>query len=145
MSAKVTIQCDGILCDSEYSLEIGDWSGDFESEGNGHYIYCSHPDCQAQDEFFGAQCSGCVEGFGDCQLGKAFLFSYRRTLTEKQLRVIEAGVCPLRTNGTLGMRVTAAGIAVEDLDLSERAPEGSGKIVADVIRRYIAKYPAAKY
>lgn len=137
MPAKITVACDGIVCDNKVEFDAPDWFGEFESEGGKRWFYC--PDCKLQLDFFGAQCPGCVEGFSDCSLGKAFLYSYWRTITPDKLEAIEKGICPYRTNGTFSFSPKTG---MERIDLSEIAPSPAGKAVAEAIREYIRKYPS---
>lgn len=138
--ASVTISCDGILCDSQCEVEIPDWLGFTDAGGDGSYLFC--PNCEAQSRWFGAVCPGCVEGFHDCKFGRAFEYDdHRRIITENDLKVIEAGVCPFRTNGMFMVNRTSNDVSMETLDLSERADSDSGKAVVDAVRSYIEKYP----
>ena len=90
-----------------------------------------------QGEWFDDQCPGCVEGYPDCALGRSFLFSYDRSIKDENLRVIESGICPFRTNGT-GCFV---GGKYERIDLSTPSTPERGKAVADAISEYVRKYP----
>jgi len=69
---------------------------------------------------------------------KAFSSSYNRTISDDDLKSIEVGICPRRTNGTLSFNRGR----METLDLSERATVESGRAFATAIRDYCVKYPA---
>lgn len=85
-----------------------------------------------------AQCPGCVGGWGQCGLWDAFAYSGKRAITPAHLDTIRAGICPFRVNGTFG--VTNGQFV--DIDLSDRAPDASGVVLAQAIVDYIEEYPA---
>lgn len=130
MTAKITVHCGGIMCESTYDMVIPGWTGEYDTEG---WIYC--PECKLQEQWFGAVCPGCVGSYPDCELSKSFVYK-RRTITQDQLDTIKSGVCPFRTNGT--SMITKSGI--QSFDLSEKAPEGSGDAIANGIMRYCEEY-----
>lgn len=136
MEAKMTVHC--CLCSKKTHapFEIPDeWAltrDEFDIEQDG---FC--PDHAAVAEFESSQCSGCVGGWGDCDMWRAFAFSGSRSITDRDLSSIERGICPRRTNGTFSF---SRGTGIEDIDLSTRANEG-GRAFADAIREYIVRYP----
>jgi len=89
-------------------------------------------------KFADSQCPGCVGSWGDCDLWRSFAFGHQRDISENDLSMIEEGICPKRTNGTLYVN----GGSVEHVDLSDRATPESGKATADAIRKYMKRYPA---
>jgi hypothetical protein len=135
---NVTLYC--CLCTnrSEYIVEMlpgwvhSDGGIDVERDG-----FC--PDHAVIEEFASSQCPGCVGGWGDCPMWKAFAYSHRRDITEKDLAAIRSGVCPRRVNGTIGFNAGTGVIA--DIDLSNRAPRGGPEFAA-AIEAYIKEYPA---
>lgn len=130
MTAKIIVHCGGIMCESTYDLEIPNWTGKYDTEG---WTYC--PECEQQEVWFGAVCPGCVEGYPDCELFKSFAY-YGHTITPTQLNSIRSGVCPFRTGGTFGVSRGS----ITSIDLSERAPEGSGDAIAGDIAKYCKEY-----
>lgn len=136
MTGKVTVNCDGIGCEAQVVLEIPDWHGDLaELSGEHCWIYC--PDCIQQARWFEAQCPGCVASFSDCPLGRLFMYSRDRAITDAHFAAIASGYCPVRVNGTMMLTPTDAGYHMEHTDVSNRAPEGTGAVVAAAIRAYI--------
>jgi hypothetical protein len=69
---------------------------------------------------------------------RAFSSSYSRTIGPDDYKSLECGICPRRTNGTIGFSRSG----IEKIDLSDRAPVEAGKAFADAIMEYCSKYPA---
>lgn len=141
--AKVTVNCDGILCQEQVVFELPEgWIGEVET-GEGHWVYC--PKCaKLEKPFFEAQCPGCVSSFPDCGLGEAFLYdsaAKRRQMTPDTLRVIGQGICPFRVNGSLGVNVRDGKIQFNNMDLSDVAPLESAEVIVQRINEYIERYP----
>lgn len=130
MTAEIVVHCSGIMCENIYEFKISDWTGDYDTEGG---AYC--PECKEQEQWLGATCCGCIEGYPDCELSKSFVYS-ERTITQDQLNIIRSGVCPFCTGGTFG--VNRGNVTL--IDLSELAPEGSGDSIADGIEGYCKEY-----
>jgi hypothetical protein len=80
-------------------------------------------------------CSGCVGGWHDCDLWKSFAYR-KRTITAEQLKIIEEGICPFRTNGIFA---TNKG-KIDDSDVSERAPKDASEALAFAIKEYTLRY-----
>lgn len=142
---KITIKCDGILCDEEAILDLPEgWFtriegmdyGGGSDENEPAYTFC--PKCKAQAGFFDAVCAGCVSGFGQCGLSDSFGYSYKKRITAEQLEVVRRGSCPFRINGTTMFYNGRS----QTIDLSEIAPTESGNAVADAIEAYIRRYPS---
>lgn len=95
------------------------------------------PDHAPVAKFAESQCPGCVGGWGDCGLWRAFAYSGRRTLTEDDFAQIGRGICPKRVNGTIGM--SRAGM--HDIDLSAHAKTDIGVALVSAIREYLVTYP----
>ena len=77
------------------------------------------------------QCPGCVSGWGECGLFKAYAFS-ELTIDEGQFEEIKKGVCPFRVNGTFEI----SDGKMSDIDLSEQASDESGEALVAAIRDY---------
>lgn len=82
------------------------------------------------------QCTGCVSGWGDCQLWRDFAYSGRRNLSPGDFASLERGICPRRINGTFGV----SPLGVERIDLSSEERR-SGIELAAAIRDYWIAYP----
>lgn len=139
---KATIRINCCLCPdgTENEIEVEDgWALRYDEiyEDNG---FC--PDHVAVTPFTHTQCPGCVGGWGDCAMWKAFAYSYNRDITEDDFAALEKGICPRRTNGTLAFDTRKRPLSIEDIDLSERAPTEAGKAFADAIREYMDRYPS---
>lgn len=137
--ATVNLKCDGIACDHQVTVEIPDWltrNDDVDFGGESSWLF--HPDCKPQMQWFDAVCPGCVSSFGECGLSAAFGYSHSKGLTDEQKTIIRAGVCPFRVNGTFGFSPRSS--KIEDLDLSERAPAGTGDAIVAAIELYKVKY-----
>lgn len=137
---KIDLRVYCCLCSNTHKTEVElpeGWDhryGGVDDESAG---FC--PDHAAVAAFAESQCPGCVGGWGDCDMWRAFSSSYNRKITDADLASLEGGICPRRTNGT--MSFSRGG--VEKIDLSNRAPIEAGKAFADAIRDYVKKYPSA--
>jgi hypothetical protein len=133
---KVTFSC--CLCSESASVEVAvpdGWGLRYDGMDEERAFCPKHGPVVA---FAESQCPGCVGGWGDCSMWKAFAYSYDRSISEQDLTRIEGGICPKRTNGTM-MFTPATGL--QDTDISERAPPDSGAAFAQAIRDYCAAYP----
>lgn len=140
-SALVKIQCDGILCDNEFEINLPGWlcrNDDIELGGDSSYLFCQRNECQEQAKWFDAQCPGCVTGFPECGLGRSFGHSDSKGLTAEQEKQIRAGTCPFRINGSFGF---SRETGFQELHLDEPAVAGPGDAVVDAIHAYLEKYP----
>lgn len=136
---KVTVSCGFCTASHDATVSLPDG---WETRYGGADVedgFC--PQHAAVLPFAENQCPGCVSGWGDCPMWHAFGSSSSRTITNTDLATIESGVCPRRVNGTMSFSPRAG---FQDINLSERAPPGSGKAFADAIREYIARYPSAR-
>ena len=84
-----------------------------------------------------SQCSGCVGGFGDCDLFRAFAYS-KMELSETDMKSIEHGICPRRVNGTIVYDATNKRYI--PTDFATIAEDVAGKLLADSIREYSEKW-----
>ena len=139
---KYTITINCCMCDNktEHSIDLPEgWDhkiGGIDDEDAG---FC--PGHAAIKPFTDDQCPGCVGGWGDCGLWRAFAYERSRTINERHLSEIEKGRCPFRVNGSFCLDVRNESI-IKDDDLSERATTESGKALADGIRGYIERWPS---
>lgn len=132
---KIELSC--CFCSAGYSVEFTPPRGwadklDFEIDVDER---CFCPDHADAAEFLDAQCPGCVGGWGDCPLYRAFAFQ-RLTLTTDEFARIEDGFCPRRVNGTSMIQSGT----IESLDLSDQASEESGRAMARAIKDYCNEY-----
>ena len=136
---SVKIKCDGIMCDSEQTFDLPEWTSriGIDYGGDSSYLYCGKAECKQQEEFFGAQCPGCVAGYPECGLGRAFAYSSSNGLTNAERAAVRTGVCPFRVNGTFSFS-RDTGFQTENL--SDVAPSAAGLAVLAAIDAYMAKY-----
>ena len=139
---SVTIHCDGIDCNAEFTIPLPDgWDGEIEAGMDGTNVFCPNPDCQLQKAFFDAVCPGCVAGFPECGLGHAFYYCRgSKGLTPAQRVTIEQGVCPFRVNGTLMMDTKSGSLDLEDIYISTRAPVEAAHAVLRAVDAVMAAY-----
>ena len=138
---KISVYCSFCQNKHEAKIELPEgWAhscGGIDDEENG---FC--PDHADIAQFAGTQCPGCVGGWGDCDMWRAFAFpGSRRDITEQDIAQIEKGICPRRTNGTFGAVFSYGKGSCGPIDLSENAGTEAGKAFADAIREYIQRYP----
>ena len=138
---EITVHC--ALCSEKHSTKItlpAGWSGTYGGVDDEHGLCPRHAQIEA---FKDAQCPGCVGGWGDCDLWRAFAYSHpprdARALTEADFGLLRLGACPRRTNGTLGVENTGRAVRIEDIDLSEPSIQG-GRALADAIVEYQNTY-----
>lgn len=135
----VEISIDCCLCETHHRTQIvlpPGWEHRYDAI-NDEVGFC--PDHAKVAAFAEAQCPGCVGGWGDCPMWRAFAFSHDRSIGPEDYKALEAGRCPRRVNGT--SRVDRDRGTMADLDLSEQATVESGTAFAQAIRDYVAKYP----
>jgi hypothetical protein len=134
---KVDLEISCCLC-SDHHKEQLDLPDGWRSRYDFVYIedgFC--PKHSIVEEWAHSQCCGCVGSWGDCSLWSSFSSNYHFALTKADLHLIELGICPKRTNGSFtfsreeGLNAT---------DLSDPASSASGKVFAQAIREYVAKY-----
>lgn len=119
MKAKLEISCG--FCRNKHITEIELPDG-FETRHDTIYeeqAFC--PNHVKAKAFLEAQCPGCVASWPDCGLGK--LRDDLEPMTEFHTNSLKAGYCPARVNGTFSF---GGGSGIENLNLSDRAPAGSG-------------------
>ncbi len=134
---KITITCS--LCAASHDADIQlpeGWSTRYDGT-DVEDGFC--PKHQAVAAFAESQCPGCVGGWTDCPMWKAFAYSHGRDIRPSDYKAIEQGICPRRVNGTMSISRGAA--AMQDIDLSDRAPPESGAAFAQAIRDYCEAYP----
>ena len=137
MEAKTIITLYCSLCERKHDTTFMVPAGwDIDVGIDAEKGFC--PDHSIVKVFSDSQCPGCVGGWGECGLFKAFAFS-RNDLTPYDHMKLRAGYCPKRTNGTFSM--TAGRERIEDIDLSEQAPNAAGAALSDAIKAYVKRYP----
>lgn len=136
---EVTVEC--CLCEQQHKAAIELPEGwDARNDGiDEEQGFC--PGHSSVGAFAESQCPGCVGGWTDCDLWRAFAYG-AFDLTESEIATIRTGVCPRRTNGTMSMTVGSGHIS--EIDLSERAPEAAGAAFADAIMAWHARYHKPK-
>jgi len=85
-----------------------------------------------------AQCPGCVAGWGECGLWRAFAYTKSEGLTEDQYQSIADGVCPFRINGS--MTVDTVYNLIEKSDISEIGSNESGECLVNAIKEYCERH-----
>lgn len=106
--------------------------GEFVELNEGTVFCPKHAKAQ---EFFDAQCPGCVAGWPDCPFFNAIAHP-GDPLDEKDFNRIRSGFCPRRVNGT-----TVFGPAgMESIDLSEPAPQDAAEAIATGVEQYLKLY-----
>jgi len=136
MKTNVTLSCCMCIEKVEFQIDTPDnWK--LRTEIYEEDCFCSKH--FAIEEFADNQCSGCVGGWMDCNLWRAFAYN-KPSLTEMDFEHIERGICPKRTNGTFMVKSSSEGVNVSDINLSEMSSTESGMALATAIRDYIEKY-----
>jgi hypothetical protein len=97
------------------------------------------PDHAIVAKFADSQCPGCVGGWGDCDLHRAFAYS-RLHLSQADFAMLETGICPKRTGGTFSIQRGATGGVIEHIDLRDPPVVEAGRALATAIRQYSLKY-----
>lgn len=126
------------MCQNKTAQEIelpDGWDhqyGEIDDERN---TFC--PGHAAIKPFTDNQCVGCVGGWTECDMWRAFAYSGRATITEDDFAALERGICPRRVNGTISFDSRSA--KIEDIYLSSEEVK-SGKAFAAGIRDYIKRY-----
>lgn len=140
MNTKVVINCDGICCENKFEVEAPEgWETTYaEYGGESDLVFCF--DCLLQCKWFRSICPGCVGGFPDCGLAKAFMYDNSPGLNSSNVNDIESGRCPFRVNGTLSF---SSEEGIKSIDLSKRAPSETGIAMVNVIQAYADKYSNA--
>ena len=105
------------------------------------HAFC--PKHAAVEPFFDSQCPGCVSGWGECGLYRAFAHK-ENTLTDADKATLSRGVCPKRVNGTLFVTNTADGVKVEDADIRSDPVAEAGAAVVAAIADHDAKHREAR-
>lgn len=138
MAEKIEIEISCCLCTETHKINIAlpdGWGTRYGgiSEENG---FC--PRHKMISKWADSQCPGCVGGWGDCDLWRSFAYTHSRNIDETDLKVIQSGKCPRRTNGTISFSPNEG---MHDHDLSEIAGTKEGEAFAQAIREYCDKYP----
>ena len=132
---ELEINC--CLCGEKYKTEVDipeNWDTRYSS------LYAEDGFCPKHidvSKFADSQCPGCVGGWGDCTMWMDFAYTGRRNITEEDFKIIETGICPKRTNGTISFSQSDG---IKDINISEKAKTKSGIAFANAIRDYIKKY-----
>lgn len=135
MKVEITTYC--VMCSekTKNSIELAEgWAhvvGAIDDEQDG---LC--PKHAAIKDFKDSQCSGCVGGWGECDLFRDFAYSGKVKMTDEDFERIESGICPRRTNGTFSI----SGRHLNEIDMSEKAPPEAGKLLVTAIKEYIETY-----
>jgi hypothetical protein len=132
---KLEIGC--CFCEDKFSME-------FEAPGwavQSAYVdeemgFC--PKHSPIEQFTNYQCVGCVSGWGDCGMWRAFAYS-KNEMTDDYHRSLRAGVCPKRVNGTISVSIERGFSRMDDLNISSPAAV-AGAAFSVAIEEYIAKY-----
>lgn len=130
---EVALSCG--LCGESNTQNIpmpAGWDSRYQSVSDEH-AFC--PEHAAVADFCDSQCPGCVGGWGDCSLWSAFAYRELK-LADSDFRVMESGICPKRTNGTMMLERGK----ITDVDLRDPPVAAAGKLLADAIRAYALKY-----
>ena len=133
---EVSLYCG--LCGERHEQKIpmpNEWDSRYRSVSDEHAFCPKHATISA---FADSQCPGCVGGWGDCGLWQSFAYRELK-LTASDFRVMEAGICPKRTNGTMMVERGK----VSDIDLRDPPVAEAGKSLAQAIREYSAKHHKA--
>lgn len=137
----ITLHLHCSLCDAKIENDLEDLGWAVRSSAiEDETALC--PRHSAVEEFFKSQCVGCVEGWPDCGLYRSFSYSRKRDITEQELEIIRAGICPRRTNGTRMISNQPEGVTMKSLDLSRPASEDSGRLLAEGIQEYCERWPS---
>jgi hypothetical protein len=133
---KINVAVDCCLCSNTHRTSINipeNWSHIYGGIDDEQHAFCpAHSDIM---EFVRSQCSGCVGGWGDCGLWRAFAYS-KLDLTNEDFLSIEKGICPKRVNGTFGFSQDG----IEKIDLSQKVSVKSGVALSIAIKEYAEKY-----
>lgn len=137
---EVSLSCG--LCSERHEQKIPmpeGWASRYESVSD-ETAFCPKHAVVAQ--FADSQCPGCVGGWGDCPLFRAFAYS-KLELTSGDFRTLEMGICPKRVGGTFGVDMPAG--KLEEIDLRDPPNVEGGKALATAIRAYALKYHKAPH
>ena len=127
------------MCSETYKVTLELPYGWEVNINNNIYEECGFcPKHRIITEWLGAQCPGCVSGWGECGLWAGFACGEkRRKLTCDDLASIHRGICPRRANGF--SMITSSGIEGENL--SEVASAEAGQALVTAIQEYWEEYP----
>jgi hypothetical protein len=140
--SKVSITIGCCFCGSEHKTEIElppGWKHCYGGIEDYNHGFCeTHANVLP---FMKDQCPGCVSGWGDCPMWRAFDHGRSRTITKNDLDTLRTGRCPRRLNGTIGVELSKHGSTTQELDISDTATAESGSAFADAIIAYCKEYP----
>lgn len=139
MQILVTLTC--CLCPARHTIscEVPEgWAAVYDTMEEERTLCPTHQPIQA---FVDAQCPGCVGGWMDCDLWKAFAYR-RRALTDEDFAAMTQGICPRRTKGSLVVDRRDSRTTITDINLSQRAPRVSGAALVQAIQEYWAREDA---
>ncbi len=131
---KIDMSCCMCLESKEFEFDAGEWGTRYGKIGTDTSFCPKHAKIE---DWAGSQCPGCVGGFADCSLWRAFAYDDSDGLSQEQYSEIEKGICPIRTNGTM---MFSQETGQTDIDLSEIGSCESGKIFTDAIKDYRKTY-----
>lgn len=125
---KIELLC--AFCRETFTTEIEllGWAVRYSSIGEEH-AFC--PKHALVEDFFSAQCTGCVGGWSDCSFHRD-LYSEPTRIEEKDMAMIRSGFCPRRTNGSFMLGPSAGG-RLESFNISDQASAESGEALVNAI------------
>lgn len=132
---RVEIYCAFCAEKVEAPVPLKGWRVRYETISDEHGFCPKHA---AAEDFFKSQCPGCVAGWPECPLFRAFAYSRSREMSEADFTSLRRGVCPKRVNGTFMVMNDGAGVRVEDANISEVSPAGAA--IESAIRDYIVAF-----
>lgn len=138
MSEIVLVEVSCSFCGESASVQVvlDGWRVRYGSISDENAFCPKH--AQVED-FFQDQCPGCVAGWPDCPLYRAFAYSRNRDMSEADFAALRRGVCPKRVNGSFTVTNGGGKVSVEDVNISDVSQ--SGAAIESAIRDYIATYP----
>jgi hypothetical protein len=141
---RLTVDMSCTLCSDKFQHEFdmpAGWYSRHDTVDIEDHGLC--PKHESIAPFLESQCPGCVGGWGECDLFKAFAYSSaKRPLTEGDRRLLTLGYCPRRTNGTMSVNVKTG--RVEDIDLTSGPEVAAGTALLAAIDEYTARYGKPK-
>lgn len=137
--SKVEVEISCCLCSNKHTTEIeapDGWRVHYGSVSSEHGFCPEH----SKIEEFTENCSGCVGGWVNCNLWRAFAYQDFK-LTDSDFAIIRSGKCPKRTNGTMFFSREKG---IEYVDISSPASNEAGDALAKAILAYHEKYHVRK-
>jgi hypothetical protein len=128
------LQC--MFCDAKSVVDAdsGRWVSMYDFPRAVGDAFC--PDHALAQEWFDAQCSGCVGGFPGCSFSA--VMEGVAPLAQEWMDSVVSGVCPNRTNGTMRFDTARPELGMLHLDLSKVSTVGIA--VLDAVQDYRRVY-----